>query len=364
FIIPEVVIPDGYDLHLMSVDKADGLVKEGRSLVIVALVGTELYVRIFDAKGATVVDKTEKELVSGEKLTALKGRLKPDESGLSEKQKQEFIWDATSIAGHTLPDRNPVQVKIPIPIRVTPIPPTVDKQGIGSAYPGRDNLKIEETRQYAYSYQYSRMRSGHDLVYTSPRFNSSKQDPKAAPRSGETRMDLFQALAKFDRAWDQIRQDLVLTLPKVEPGKPDVNAEKALEAFANLVSEVRDAWRSWREDRSERYNEKYQRERLKLGESLYVISEMANKQYPDEPWEIIVRKCNGVENDPIPAIDIEGWTQVEIKPPNRNERRFQFVANVTEKDVEEQFNIDKKLTRMTEKDVEAKLNIDNKLTRT
>jgi hypothetical protein len=258
-------------------------------------------------------------------------------------------WLTFIIPEKVIPDDKPIEVNIPIPIRAHPIPPTVDKQGIGSVQLSKPDPKIEETRQYGYSYQYSRMRSGHDLVYTSPRFNSNKQDPKAARFSGETRMDLFQALAKFNRVWDETRRKLALTLPKVQPGKPDANAEKALEEFTKLVSEIRDAWSRWPEDRSERYNEKYQKEKLELGDSLYVISEMANKIYLDEPWEIIVRKCNGLENDPIPAIEIEDWTQVEIDTPNRNERRFQFVADAN---------------FMTEKDVEAKLEIDNKLTRT
>ena len=94
--------PIGYDLRLMSVAAADGLVNKGRNLVIVALVGTDLHIRIFDASGKKVVDKAENELVSGETLTALKKQLNPipDESGLSKEHKQKIIGDATSIAGH------------------------------------------------------------------------------------------------------------------------------------------------------------------------------------------------------------------------------------------------------------------------
>lgn len=96
----------GYDLRLRLVDGADGLLNEGRNLVIVALVGTELHIRIFDANGKRVVDKAENELISGETLKALKKQLNPlpNESGLSQEQKQKLIQDATSIAGHTLPD--------------------------------------------------------------------------------------------------------------------------------------------------------------------------------------------------------------------------------------------------------------------
>ena len=97
--------PYGCDLRLMSVDTADGLVNEGRNLVIVALVGTNLYIRIFDANGERAVDKAENQLTSGETLTTLKKQLNPlpNESGLSPEQKQKIIRDATSIAGHTQP---------------------------------------------------------------------------------------------------------------------------------------------------------------------------------------------------------------------------------------------------------------------
>jgi hypothetical protein len=72
-------------------------------LIIVALVGADLHIRIFDASGKKVVDKAESELISGEILTALKKRLNPfpGESSLSKEDKQEIIRNATSIAGHT-----------------------------------------------------------------------------------------------------------------------------------------------------------------------------------------------------------------------------------------------------------------------
>jgi phage tail-like protein len=93
----------GYDLRLMSVAAVDGLVSEGSNLVIVALIDANLHIRIFDASGKKVVDKAENELVNGETLTALKKRLNsvPDESGLSKKDKQKIIGDATSITGYT-----------------------------------------------------------------------------------------------------------------------------------------------------------------------------------------------------------------------------------------------------------------------
>ena len=93
----------GYELYLMSVVTANDLLNRGRSLVIVALVNMDLYIRIFDQHGEKVVDKTEDMLVSGKTLTALKQSLDPfpDESSLSPEDKQKIIGDATSVAGHT-----------------------------------------------------------------------------------------------------------------------------------------------------------------------------------------------------------------------------------------------------------------------
>jgi hypothetical protein len=92
-----------WDLRLMSITATKDLLDVGRNLIIIAFVGTDLHIRIFDAGGKKVIDKTESELISGDILTALKKRLNPfpDGSSLSKEDKQEIIRNATSIAGHT-----------------------------------------------------------------------------------------------------------------------------------------------------------------------------------------------------------------------------------------------------------------------
>src|SRR2546429_3400948 len=103
----------------MCIAATKDLLDVGRNLVIVALVGAHLHIRIFDASGKKVVDKAESELISGEILTALKKRLNPfpDEFSLSKEDKQEIIRNAKSIAGHTqslevfLPELQPVPVR-------------------------------------------------------------------------------------------------------------------------------------------------------------------------------------------------------------------------------------------------------------
>jgi hypothetical protein len=95
---------DGYDLSLMSVPTLADLVDAGSNIVIVALVGSDLHIRIFDANGEKVVDKAENDLLSGNVLTTLKERLNPvpDVSLLSKEEKQKIIGDAAFIAGYTL----------------------------------------------------------------------------------------------------------------------------------------------------------------------------------------------------------------------------------------------------------------------
>lgn len=115
-----VLTYSGYELRLMSVNTADGLLDEGRIVVIVALVGADLHIRIFDANGNRAVNKSENELTRGETLTTLKEQLNPlpEESSLSQEQKQLIIWDATSIAGY-----KPYGVQQGAPRAATPATP-------------------------------------------------------------------------------------------------------------------------------------------------------------------------------------------------------------------------------------------------
>lgn len=93
-----------YALQFESVVTAGALPTEGTSLAVVALVGADLHVRIFDDQGDLVIDKPEAELVAGQKLTDLKATLNavpfPDEASLSDQDQQEAVRCARSIAGY------------------------------------------------------------------------------------------------------------------------------------------------------------------------------------------------------------------------------------------------------------------------
>ena len=220
---------------------------------------------------------------------------------------------------------SPVNVKIPIPIRAYPIPPTLNHQNVSAVDDlSEPELKIEETRHYEYSYDYRRAGPGHDLVYTAPRFNV-KLNKTVAPHSAEAGVDLFQALASFDRVWDQLRKTL-LTLPEVltlpSNNEDRQKALSALSAFAQIASMVASTWESWPAARDRRY---MGAEDPGADEYLYVISE---RPQDSGVWEVIVRQCKRPEAIVrIPAIEIEGWDREEIDTENINERHFQYRNN-------------------------------------
>ena len=98
------------ELNLRTVSAASNLKGSGESLVIVALVNKKLRIRIFNSDGKMVVDKAEDKLDPGKELEFLKKRLKllendPDAAQPKEEEKQRIIDKATSIAGHTLPNK-------------------------------------------------------------------------------------------------------------------------------------------------------------------------------------------------------------------------------------------------------------------
>jgi hypothetical protein len=71
-----VTEPQRYELLLQSVVKSKDIVAKGRNLVAAAAVGNRLHLRVFDSSGSIALDKPESELAVGERLQALKEKLK------------------------------------------------------------------------------------------------------------------------------------------------------------------------------------------------------------------------------------------------------------------------------------------------
>lgn len=92
-----------FDLSLMHASSTYDLKNKGRQLVIVAIISTDLHIRVFDDSGEMVFDKSESELVRGMSLKTLKRQLSPFpyEENLHQETKQAIVGTVASIAGIT-----------------------------------------------------------------------------------------------------------------------------------------------------------------------------------------------------------------------------------------------------------------------
>jgi hypothetical protein len=121
-----------YDLSVMSVATTNDLVKVGHNLLIVALVGTKLHIRIFEPNGEKAVDKAENELVGGETLTDLKKLVNRYlfESGLTDQEKDKLEANiskyAMKSAAHTQSTLHSLADKIAFAVPVANVPATFD----------------------------------------------------------------------------------------------------------------------------------------------------------------------------------------------------------------------------------------------
>ena len=126
-----------YDLSVMSVATTNDLVKVGHHLLIVALVGTKLHIRIFEPNGEKAFDKAENELVQGQTLTDLKKFVNRYlfEPGLTDEDKEKLEEDisdyAMKSAAHTPSTLYSLADKILLAVPVSNVPATFDlwKQG-------------------------------------------------------------------------------------------------------------------------------------------------------------------------------------------------------------------------------------------
>jgi thioredoxin reductase/Fe-S-cluster-containing dehydrogenase component len=91
-----------------KISKVDELVREGRSLLVLARLnstdgGMKIHIRIFDAGGTIVMDQAEDDFIRTEGLLGIKERLGSavDTSDLSEKERRRLLADVMAFAGYT-----------------------------------------------------------------------------------------------------------------------------------------------------------------------------------------------------------------------------------------------------------------------
>jgi hypothetical protein len=98
--------PDGYDLNVVAAGSVEELPEEGNSQVILAHVGEDLHISIFDAGGRQDVNVSEADLLPGKKLTGLKEKLGTLDlsraSELGQAERDEIISMAASLTDHIL----------------------------------------------------------------------------------------------------------------------------------------------------------------------------------------------------------------------------------------------------------------------
>lgn len=163
-----VEVVSGYDLRLMSVSASDKLPGKGRALVIVALVGGKLHLRIFDTTGELAIDLPEDELDDEELISELKGLLNtspfPDAAALSHGENQDIIKSATLVADHVLPG-------------LFPSDEVVTQGSYSLGFAGAGSVSLKEALDAAHGHEHAE--DGSELT---PAENAAKQ----AEASGQT----------------------------------------------------------------------------------------------------------------------------------------------------------------------------------
>lgn len=95
-LIDKIAADTEYELNILSVDSITDILEEGTSLVVVANVGKDLHIRVFDYTGKKIFDKPENELIGGSMLATFKKRLDDaaNEFSMSKDTKRKIIEEA------------------------------------------------------------------------------------------------------------------------------------------------------------------------------------------------------------------------------------------------------------------------------
>jgi LysM repeat protein len=150
-------------------------------------------------------------------------------------------------------------LEIPLPLRAYPAPLTLVEQEAKTATPAQA-LTLEEAKTWAYRYTYTQDEKAQDAITASLAWNITDEQqglqtagptsgPQAAALSAAVDADLFTALAQFTRIYPQMAEDLE-ALAQFDPATAPTDVHRSVvQAFAQLVREVADAWAGWNEAR-------------------------------------------------------------------------------------------------------------------
>lgn len=111
-LIDKIAASTEYELNLMSVDNAIDILEEGNSLVVVATIGKDLHIRVFDYTGKRIFDKPESELADQSLLAAFKKQLEEaaGEFSMSKESKRKIIDIALLLVSSTAKQNEPKPV--------------------------------------------------------------------------------------------------------------------------------------------------------------------------------------------------------------------------------------------------------------
>ncbi len=134
---------DWYDLQMLSVAVTGDLPAAGRSLLVLAKVGSVRHFRIFNSKGVKVIDKPESQLIPGFFRSELRDILNtvpfPSADSFESAERQSILERAASIAGH-----GPGDDTDPGRIMSAGAPAKVIMRGTGWSFPAL--MRLRENR--------------------------------------------------------------------------------------------------------------------------------------------------------------------------------------------------------------------------
>ncbi len=142
-----------------------------------------------------------------------------------------------------------VHVRIPIPLRAYPTPPSVVNQGFYGMLATEDpTATLEAAKQWTFCVVYAQSHAAQDRIDAVVRFNVPDATGRRFAEADEP--DLFVMLARINHVVAAIQatleQDLIGVKVESDPASADFQrAQKALAAVATLVKNIGAKWKTW-----------------------------------------------------------------------------------------------------------------------